>query len=155
MDQNQVPQPEPEFQIDFKPNLYPIMYWAIAYGAVAGIALFLLNFLSSFINVLWAPVFLVGLVWGGYRQYQRQKAAWRMGQGVPATKNSPVEEFKQAVGDVVTASRELMTQNVEEEAQQALQQQEAAEQELVQQEELQQTAEEELPPQNQPPQANL
>lgn len=148
MDENK---PEPEFQIDFKPNLYPIMYWAIAYGAIAGIALFLLNVLSAFIGVLWAPVFLVGLVWGGYRQYQRQKAGWRMGQGVPATKNSPVEEFKQAVGDVVNASREMLAQNAEEDAIQAAQAQQQEEQELAQQEELQQPEEEQLPPQNQPP----
>lgn len=148
MDENK---PEPEFQIDFKPNIYPIMYWAIAYGAIAGIALFLLNVLSAFIGVLWAPVFLVGLVWGGYRQYQKQKAGWRMGQGIPAAKNSPVEEFKQAVGDVINASREMLTQNAAEEAQQVMQQQQAAEQELIQQDELQQTEEEQLPPQNQPP----
>jgi hypothetical protein len=128
-------QPEQEPQIDFKPNIYPIMYWAIAYGAMAGIALFLLNILSQFLGALWAPVFLVGLVWGGYRQYQRQKAAWRAGRGISATPTSAVDEFKQAVGDVVNASREMLAEN---RAQDEAQSQAAAEQELAEQQEIDQ-----------------
>ena len=108
MDQSQSDQP---LQIDFKPNMYPIMYWAIAYGAAAGVALFLVNILSTFIGALWAPVFLVGLVWGGYRNYQKQKSAWRMGQGVSSVPQTPVQEFKTAVSDVVSASREMMAES--------------------------------------------
>lgn len=141
---NQPPEPGQNFNIDFKPNMYPIMYWAIAYGAIAGIALFLVRILAEFIGVLWAPVFLVGLVWGGYRQYQKQKAGWRAGRGIPATAGSPIDEFKQAVGDVVTASREMMAEQRVEDAAQAQEEAEVAEE---------QTIEEELPPQNQPPQA--
>lgn len=135
--------PQPEFNIDFKPNMYPIMYWAIAYGAMAGIALFLMRILSEFIGVLWAPVFLVGLVWGGYRQYQKQKAGWRAGRGIPATAGSPIEEFKQAVGDVVVASREMMAQQRIEDAAEAAKAQEETE---VAGEEI--AEEEQVPPQN-------
>ena len=112
MDQNTPNEPQSQgFGIDFKPNMYPIMYWAIAYGAAAGVALFLVNILSTFIGALWAPVFLVGLVWGGYRNYQKQKAAWRMGQGVSSVPQTPVQEFKTAVSDVVSASREMMAES--------------------------------------------
>src|SRR3989344_6540711 len=114
MDQNTPNEPQSQgFGIDFKPNMYPIMYWAIAYGAAAGVALFLVNILSTFIGALWAPVFLVGLVWGGYRNYQKQKAAWRMGQGVSSVPQTPIQEFKTAVSDVVSASREMMAENVQ------------------------------------------
>lgn len=111
MEQNTPIEPQSQgFGIDFKPNMYPIMYWALAYGAAAGVALFLVNVLSTFIGALWAPVFLVGLIWGGYRNYQKQKAAWRMGQGVSSVPQTPIQEFKTAVSDVVSASKEMMAE---------------------------------------------
>ncbi|MBI3255514.1 MAG: hypothetical protein HYZ63_00930 [Candidatus Andersenbacteria bacterium] len=148
MDQTTPPQPpQPEFNIDFRPNMYPIMYWAIAYGAIAGVALFLVRILAEFIGLLWAPVFLVGLVWGGYRQYQKQKAGWRAGRGIPTAAGSPMDEFKQAVGDVVTASREMMAEQRAEDAAQT------AQAEVEPETPAEEIVEEEVPPQTQPPQA--
>ena len=87
----------------FKPNIYPIMYWGLLYGLVAGFALLALYFLSQFITILWFPVFLAGLVLGGYRNYQRQKR----GAGAE-TATSPMEEFKSAAQDIAAATREMM-----------------------------------------------
>lgn len=90
---------------DFKPNIYPIMYWGLLYGLVAGFALLALYFLSRFITVIWFPVFLAGLIYGGYRNYQRQKR----GAGVSVA-GSPLEEFKSAAQDIATATREMIAE---------------------------------------------
>jgi len=100
----------------FKPNIYPILYWALAYGVIAGLLLFLLLLLSRFITLVWFPVFLVGLVWGGYRNYQKQKRIWSTQSGVPLTPKSPIEEFREAVSDVVDASREMVADHRAEDA---------------------------------------
>lgn len=140
---------------DFKPNIYPIMYWALAYGAAAGVGLFLLQLLSRYIGVVWVPVFLAGLVWGGYKNYKRQKTAWRVGVGVSAQPQSALNEFREAAKDVFNASRDMMAeQQAEDAARQAQLEQELIEQggevpvapeqgEILSQE---QTSEEELPP---------
>lgn len=94
----------------FKPNMYPLMYWALAFGAISGVALFLMYLLSQFITIVWFPVFLAGLVWGGYRNYKQQKEAWMKGTGASAVPQSPMQEFKEAVGDVVNASRQMMAE---------------------------------------------
>lgn len=94
----------------FKPNMYPLMYWALAFGAISGVALFLMYLLSQFITIVWFPVFLAGLVWGGYRNYKQQKEAWVKGTGTSAMPQSPMQEFRQAVGDVVNASRQMMAE---------------------------------------------
>ncbi|MDZ4225322.1 MAG: hypothetical protein U1C49_00585, partial [Candidatus Andersenbacteria bacterium] len=99
---------------EFKPNIYPVMYWALAYGVVAGLLLFLLSVLSQFLTLVWFPVFLAGLIWGGYRNYQKQRSEWRQNTGTPATAQSPVNEFKSAVQDIAAASRELMSQEAQE-----------------------------------------
>lgn len=95
---------------EFKPNIYPIMYWALTFGALAGVLLWLLFLLSRFVTILWFPVFLAGLVWGGYRNYKRQKRTWATRVGKPYTPGTPMEEFRQAVNDVVDASRRVMTE---------------------------------------------
>ncbi|HLD26127.1 MAG TPA: hypothetical protein VJC05_03745 [Candidatus Andersenbacteria bacterium] len=88
---------------EFKPNIYPIMYWALLYGVIAGILLFMLFILSRFITVVWFPVFLAGLIWGGYRNYKQQKTA------AGETMVKPVmQEFKEAASDIVAATREAM-----------------------------------------------
>lgn len=87
---------------NFKPNIYPIIYWALAYGVAAGLLLFLVNMLAQYIAVVWFPVFLTGLIWGGWRNYRRQKS----GAGVPGG-GSPMAEFKEAVGDIASASQDL------------------------------------------------
>lgn len=116
----EVPQPQPTQpeaplsvptpRVEFKPNIYPIIYWALAYGLAGGVFLFLITILANFISILWVPVFIVGLVWGGYRNYSKQKAAWGANNGAPLPKQSPVNEFKQAVSDIATASQELFNQ---------------------------------------------
>lgn len=101
---------------EFKPNIYPIIYWALAYGVIAGFLLFLVYILSRYITLVWFPVFLLGLVWGGYRNYQKQKKIWSTQSGVPLTPKSPVQEFKEAVSDVTQAAREMVAQQRAEDA---------------------------------------
>lgn len=125
---------------EFKPNIYPVIYWALAYGVIAGFLLFLVYILSQYITLVWFPVFALGLVWGGYRNYKKQKKMWSTQSGTPITPKSPVEEFKEAVSDVTQAAREMVAQNRAEDAQIA--QQEA---------EDQAAAEEPTSPENQPP----
>jgi hypothetical protein len=100
---------------DFKPQMMPLMYWALAYGAAAGVILFILFLLSSFITVVWFPVFLVGLAWGGYRNYQQQKKRWYAEAGVVPPQQSPLAEFRQAAADIASSSQELLNQNAAEE----------------------------------------
>ena len=102
---------------EFKPNIYPIIYWALAYAVIAGFLLFLVYMLSQYITIVWFPVFLAGLVWGGYRNYQKQKKIWSTQSGVPLTPKSPVQEFKEAVSDVTQAAREMVAQQRAEDAQ--------------------------------------
>lgn len=94
----------------FKPNIYPIMYWALAFGAAAGVLLFVLFLLSQVIGLAWFPVFLSGLIWGGFRNYQKQKRAWAATTGVTPAVGSPLDEFRQAARDITTASRDLLEQ---------------------------------------------
>ena len=90
------------------------MYWALAYGAAAGILLFILYVLSNFITIVWFPVFLAGVVWGGWRNYQQQKTRWYAQAGVPAPQRSPMEEFRQAASDIAASSQELLNQTEDE-----------------------------------------
>jgi hypothetical protein len=99
----------------FQPDIYPIMYWGIAYGAIAGVALFILFLLARFITLVWFPVFLAGLIYGGYRNYQKQKLAWHTATGTPVTPASPMDEFKEAASDIYEASQNLATQEAVEE----------------------------------------
>ena len=101
-------------QSDFKPNIYPVMYWALAYGAAAAILLFVVFLLSRFITIIWFPVFAVGLVVGGYRNYRKQKQDWQISAGQAPTPGSPVDEFKQAARDLAAASSELLNQDTSE-----------------------------------------
>ncbi len=133
MNQN-IPQPE------YKPNIYPIMYWAIMYGLVAAFLLLIFHVLNGFIGFLWFPVFLAGLIWGGYRKYKQDKAAWMQQQGSsldPSSvrQKSAVEEFKDAAKDIAVASREMMARHAQEDAvavQQAKEDALAAQQEYAQ-----------------------
>lgn len=93
---------------EFKPNIYPIMYWALAFGAAAGVLLFVLFLLSQVITIAWFPVFLAGLIWGGYRNYKKQKQEWAAATGAAPTTGSPLDEFREAASDVARASRDLM-----------------------------------------------
>lgn len=96
---------------EFKPNIYPIMYWGLMYGLIAGFVLFLLFILSRYITLLWFPVFLAGVMWGGYRNYRKQKnEAGHAG----TTPKSPIEEFKEAARDIVGATREMIAEQARE-----------------------------------------
>lgn len=99
---------------EFKPNIMPLMYWALAYGAAAGVILFILYLLSSFITIVWFPVFLVGVIWGGWRNYQQQKKQWYSQTGVVPEKRGAMEEFRQAASDIAVSSQELLNQNAAE-----------------------------------------
>lgn len=101
---------------EFKPNIYPVMYWALAYGLVAGFLLFLIYLLSRYITLFWFPVFAAGLIWGGFRNYKKQKNAWAQQAGAPLPKLTPVAEFREAVSDVVQASREMVAEQRMEDA---------------------------------------
>lgn len=99
------------YMAEFKPNIYPIMYWGLMYGLIAGFVLFLLFILSRYITLLWFPVFLVGVMWGGYRNYRKQKnEAGHAG----TTPKSPIEEFKEAARDIVGATREMIAEQARE-----------------------------------------
>lgn len=108
MDTPQLPPPE------FKPNIYPIMWWALAYGALASLAFLVIMLLSRYIG--FPLLFLIGLVWGAYRNYQKQKEAWSINQGVPPQSGSFVQEFKNAFSDISTAGREMMAEQRAEDA---------------------------------------
>ncbi|OGY31693.1 MAG: hypothetical protein A3C02_00330 [Candidatus Andersenbacteria bacterium RIFCSPHIGHO2_02_FULL_45_11] len=101
---------------EYKPNIYPIMYWALLYGALSALALFVLKLLSDFITILWFPVFLAGLIWGGFRKYKQDKAAWMAGKGIVGTQKSAVDEFKDAARDITQATQEMVSRHAQEDA---------------------------------------
>lgn len=105
-----------EPKMPFKPNIYPIMYWALAYGVICGLVLFVVWLLTRFITVIWFPVFLVGLIWGAYRNYQKQKGEWHKYSGMPTAPLTPVQEFKQAARDIFAASQTMMAEQAAEDA---------------------------------------
>lgn len=125
-----MPAEAPQPPTQFKPNIYPIMYWALAFGVIAGLVLFVVYLLARFITVIWFPVFLAGLIWGAYRNYQKQKAEWHKYNGMPVPPLAPLEEFKQAAHDIIDASRDMVAQQAAEDAELARQ----AEQTLTQEE---------------------
>lgn len=96
---------------DFKPNIYPIMYWGLMYGLIAGFLLFILFLLSRFITLVWFPVFLTGLLWGGYRNYLKQK---REANGGEVKTRTPLEELKEAAKDIYGATREMVAEQAHE-----------------------------------------
>ena len=111
-------------QTEFKPNIYPIMYWAILYGVMAAIALLLFKLLADYLTFLWFPVFLGGMVWGGYRKYKQDKKSWMTGKGIVGTSKSAVEEFKDAARDIAQASQEMVSRHAQEDAEAVIAQQE-------------------------------
>lgn len=115
----------PTPQNEYKPNIYPIMYWALLYGALCALALFALKLLSDFIVILWFPVFLAGVIWGGFRKYKQDKASWMQGKGIVGTKKSPVDEFKDAARDIAQASQEMVARHAKEDADAVIATQEA------------------------------
>lgn len=117
----------------FKPNIYPVMYWALAYGVAAGVLLFVVYLLSQFITLIWFPVFLVGLAFGAFRNYQNQRRAFEQNQGIPTQAKPVMQEFREAVVDIANASQEMVAQQQAEDA--AAAQQQAAEFEQTAQEE--------------------
>ena len=141
---------------DFKPNMYPVMYWALAYGAIAGVALFIMFLLSRFVTVIWFPVFLIGFVWGGYRNYQKQKAAFHANSGVAPVAQSPVNEFRQAVADVANATQDMMAEQAQAQAEEVMQEEEAGQELPPEGEETAEVIEEQLPVQEEavPPEEN-
>ncbi|MEK7500005.1 MAG: hypothetical protein AAB649_05370 [Patescibacteria group bacterium] len=137
MDQ-QTPQPE------YKPNIYPIIYWALVYGIIAATALFAVHLLAGIIALVWFPVFLAGVIWGGYRKYQQDKAAWAQTNGTSTSSasgapNTPMQEFKNAARDIAKAGQEMITRQaiediaVEQAVQEEILTQENAEQENAEQ----------------------
>jgi hypothetical protein len=95
---------------DFRPNIYPIMYWGLLYGLAAGLLLFAVFLLSQFITLVWFPVFLAGVIWGGYRNYQKQKRT----DGTAGAPQQPLQEFKEAAHDIVAATRDMMAEENDE-----------------------------------------
>lgn len=94
---------------NFKPNLYPIMYWGLVYGICAGLLLFAVLLLSRFVVIVWFPFFLGGLLWGGYRNYQQQKLAGQ--HNVSEAAQPPLQEIKAAARDIISATRDMMREN--------------------------------------------
>lgn len=96
----------------FKVNIYPLIYWGLAYGLIAGFVLFVLFLLSKYITVIWFPVFLGGLIWGGYRNYKKQKDGWSKQSNEPKNPKSVVEEVKEATSDIFSAAKELVAEQL-------------------------------------------
>mgnify|MGYP000105983980 CR=1 FL=1 len=94
----------------FKPNIYPIIYWGLLYGLIAGFVLLIIFFLSKYLTTIWFPVFLAGLIWGGYSNYKKQKSAWSKSAGVGQESGSALDEMKEAVGDIVSATKDLLAE---------------------------------------------
>lgn len=94
----------------FKPNIYPVMYWALVYGVLAGVLLFVIYLLQQYITIIWFPIFLVGLVLGGFRNYKKQKTAWLHGQGMTVGPTSFASEIREAVSDITVASQEMIAE---------------------------------------------
>lgn len=95
---------------EFKPNIYPVIYWALLYGVIAGLALFVVSVLSRFITLVWFPVFLAGLIWGGYRNYQKQRKEWARQSGAATVSGTPMAEFKAAAADIMSATRDMISE---------------------------------------------
>jgi len=95
---------------EFKPNIYPILYWALSFGVIAGIFLALVWWFSQYITVVWAFVFLGGAGWGAYRNYKKQKDAWTRNQGGTPQPQSALNEFRDAARDIVSAGRDMMAE---------------------------------------------
>ena len=91
---------------EFKPNTSPIIYWGLAYGLAAGFLLLIVSLLSRYITFVWPFVFMAGLVWGGYRNYRKQKQALGI-----APAGSPLQEFRQAAADIASVSQEVFNQD--------------------------------------------
>jgi hypothetical protein len=62
--------------------------------------------LSQFITLVWFPVFLAGVIWGGYRNYQKQKRL----QGAVTAAQAPMQEFREAAQDIVSATRDMLAE---------------------------------------------
>ncbi len=115
----------------FKVNIYPVMYWGLAYGLIAGFVLFVLFLLSKYITVIWFPVFLGGLIWGGYRNYKRQKDGWGKQSNEPKKSQSAVEEVKEAAKDIFSATREMVAEQLEPEEETITEEAPEGEQEVI------------------------
>lgn len=100
---------------EFKPQIMPIMFWSLAYGAAAGILLFILFLLSRYITIVWFPVFLAGVIWGAWRNYQQQKKQAYAQAGEAPPPQSFASEFRQAASDIAVASQDLLNQEAAEE----------------------------------------
>ncbi len=109
---------------NFKPNIYPVIYWGLMFGLLAGFVLLVMLLLSRYITVIWFPVFLSGVIWGGWHNYRRQKRAWReqqeKGNGAETRAAAPegntLQEIKEAARDITMAAREIIAEQPEEEA---------------------------------------
>lgn len=99
---------------EYKPNIYQLIFWALTYGVIAGAVLFVLRLLANYLALVWGPVFLAALAWGGYRNYLKQKLEWHSARGEQAPRLSPMDQIREAARDIVTASQEVAGQQQEE-----------------------------------------
>lgn len=106
-------EPELPATLKFKPNIYPVILWSLVYGLAAGVLLFLITVAQQFVTILWIPLFLAGVVWGGWRNYVRQKSAWLASQGQAYQPQSTTAEFREALSDIRVASRDLFESEAE------------------------------------------
>ena len=86
------------------------MYWGLMYGLVGGFLLFVVFLLSQYLTIIWFPVFLAGVIWGGYRNYQKQRKACSSETGQSAQQQPVVQEFKEAASDIVSATRDMLAE---------------------------------------------
>lgn len=133
--------------MNFKPNIYPVIFWAVSYGAAAALLVFVAKLLLEYINIFGPLVFLAGVVLGAWRNYRKQKNEFYANSGQAPAEQSPMDEFRAAARDIASASQELMNQEAPAE--------EVVEEEIVYEEppvetQQQEVQQEELPPEEPP-----
>lgn len=99
----------------FKPNIMPIFYWALAYGSAAGILMSLMKIMAKYLTWAWLPVFLASLIWGGWRSWRQQRQQWYAQTNEKPPAQSVAEEIRQAASDMAQASQDMLNQDADEE----------------------------------------
>lgn len=115
-EQQSVPVSDGPPSSEYKPNVYQLIFWALTYGVIAGLVLLVLRLLANYLSLLWGPVFLAALLWGGYRNYMKQKMEWHQARGQQVPQLSTVDQIKEAARDIMVASQEVARQQQQEDS---------------------------------------
>ena len=97
----------------FKPNIYPVIWWGLLYGVIFTLVLYILVLVAQHITVLWFPFFLLGLLYGSFRQYTKQRDIFYASKGQKVRGGSFMDEVKEAARDISDAGREVFHEEKE------------------------------------------